>query len=49
MSDTHSSLGRLAWKCRLTWSSGHGVDVSGVVVRIVAANLPVDTRRASQG
>ena len=34
-SDTHSSLGRLALNSRLTWSSGHGTDVSGVVVRIV--------------
>ena len=34
-SDTHNSLGRLALNCRLTWSSGHGADVAGVVARTV--------------
>ncbi len=42
----HNSLGRLAWKTRLTRSSGHGADVSGVVVRtLLPRRAPCNPRR----
>ena len=33
-SATHRALGRGAWNCRFTLSAGHGVALSGTVVRV---------------